>query len=123
MADSVGYNPSDFEWDTAHEEAADQVVFDTIGDEFTGEYLGQEVITFTDKKGEEQSFTQLKFRVRDNLYGINAGYELREAFKNIPANTVTRVQYVKDVRITGQESPMKSFRVDTAKSRANQKKG
>ena len=123
MADSVGLNPSDFEWETVHEEAADQIVFDTVDDEYTGEYLGSEVITFTDKKGEEQSFTQLRFRDNEGLKGINAGYELREAYKNIPPHTVTRIRLMKLVKIAGQESPMKSFRVDTAKSRANQKKG
>lgn len=122
MADRIGYDPADFDFETSHREAADQIVFDTIGDEFVGEYLGPEEITFTDKDGEEQTFTQLRFQVGDNLYGINAGYELREAYKNIPAGSITRTVYVKDVKITGQQSPMKSFRVDTAKGRAGNSK-
>lgn len=122
MADSAGLDPTEFEWETVHEEAADQIVFDTLGDAYTGEYLGSELISFTDKKGEEQSFTQLKFRDKEGLKGINAGYELRKAFDGIPQGAIVRVVYIKNVPITGQESPMKSFRVDTAKSRANQKK-
>lgn len=123
MADRVGYNPADFEWETAHTEAGDQIQFDKIGDDFVGEYQGSEVIEFTDKDGEPQSFTQLHFRVRDHLYDINAGYELRQAFEKIEPGTVCRVQYIKDVRISGQQSPMKSFRVETAKGRAGNSKG
>jgi hypothetical protein len=121
MADSAGYDAAQFEWETVHEEAADQIVFDKVGDTYVGEYLGSEVISFTDRDGEDQSFTQLKFRDNEGLKGINAGYELRKAFDGIPAGSIVRVQYVKNVPITGQASPMKSFRVDTAKSRANQK--
>jgi hypothetical protein len=130
MADIVGYDPADYQWETAHEEAGDQIVFDTPGeDEYTGLYLGQEEITFTDPKGEEKTFTQLKFRDPEGLKVVNAGYELREAFKGIPENTMTRIRYMKDVRIQGQASPMKSFRVDTAKgavkvtARADSQKG
>lgn len=122
MAEHVGYDPSQFEFTTVHEEAGDQIVFDTIGDEYIGEYMGPEVIEFTNKKGEDESFTQLKFRDPHGVKVVNAGYELRKAFEKIEPGTITRVKYVKDVRISGQESPMKSFRVDEATRRESNSK-
>src|SRR5271165_3186600 len=85
---AVGYDDTQFEWENVHEEAPDQIIFTVIGDTYTGLYQGSEVITFDDK-GEEKSFTQLKFRDTDGLKVINAGYELGEAFAKITAGSMT----------------------------------
>jgi hypothetical protein len=111
----IGYDSSQFTFETVHEESADQIVLDTVGDEFTLLYTGSEVITFTDKKGEEQSFTQLRFRgPNGDAFVVNAGYDLRESFAKIEPQTITRVRLMKFVDV-GQASPMAPHRIDVAK--------
>lgn len=114
----AGYDDSDYEWENIQEERPDQIVFDTRGDVYTGMYLRSEIITFTDNKGEEKEFTQLNFRDPGGLKSINAGHELREAFKNIPPNSMVRIELKKFVN-TGEQSDMKSYRIDVAKPRGN----
>ena len=68
----VGYDPEAFDWDLQHEESPDQIVFENLGDEFTGLLLGSEVIDFTRTvKGEEvaDSFTQWRFRGPEVRHG------------------------------------------------------
>lgn len=113
----VGYDESQFEWETVHEEAPDQIIFEEIGDTYIGMFLGAEEITFTDKNGENQTFTRLRFRDNDGLKVINAGYELREAYAKIPPPVVTRTELKKKVDV-GQEKPMLSYRIDQAKPKA-----
>lgn len=114
----AGYDESDFQWSNVHEEAPDQVLFENIGDKFVGLYLGSEVIEFEDSKGDHQEFTQLKFRIPAGPVVINAGYELREAFKSIAPESMVRIELIKFVKIRNQQSPMSSFRVDVAQARA-----
>lgn len=111
----AGYDDSQFEWETVHTESPDQIVFENIGDTFIGEYLGQETITFQNKKGVEESFVQLLFKVHDQFFVCNAGYDLLKAYEGIPPHTVTRTQ-LRTLVDVGQESPMKSYRVDQAKT-------
>lgn len=113
-AQTVGLNEGDYQWETVHVESPDQITFDTIGDTFVGEYLGTEKIEFEDKRtGEAESFTQLKFRVGDSHYVVNGGYDLLKAFTGIPEKSVVRVQ-LRTLVDVGQQSPMKSYRVDVA---------
>jgi hypothetical protein len=111
----TGYDPDQFVWETVHTEAADVLAFETIGDTLVAEYLGQEIINFEDKRtGDPESFVQLHFKLPNNeLVNINAGYDLVQAFKGVAPNTMVRVQYLKAVDV-GQQSPMKSYRVDQA---------
>ena len=102
-----------FQWETVHTEAATQLTFDTVNDTFIGLYIGQEEIVFTNKKGLEDDFTQLNFLVGDEPYAINAGYDLLRGMKNVPPNTFVRIQLRKLVDV-GQQSPLKSYRVDVA---------
>jgi hypothetical protein len=117
----VGYDPAAFEWDLVHEESPDQIVFDTIGDEYTGLYLGSEVITFTKQvKGEDvdQEFTQHRFRDPGGITVVNGGYELNSELSKIEPNTMLRIRLMKLVDV-GQNDPMKSYRIWTARSAAN----
>ena len=116
----VGYDESQFEWETAHVEAGQQITFDTIGDTLIAEYLGQETVEFVDSHGETQQFVQLKFQVpgMDGPAYVNAGYDLAKAYEKIPNNSITRTQLRKLVDVD-QASPMKSYRVDVAKPREN----
>jgi hypothetical protein len=95
-------------------ETGDQIIFDTIGDVFTGIYTGYEIGC---KEGgtEKDEFTILQFRGEDGKpYQVNAGWKLRKAFINrINPETLVRITYVKDVA-TNSAQAMKDFRVETA---------
>jgi hypothetical protein len=125
---TVGLNEADYEWDNVHEEAPDQLVFNVVGDKYIGTYEGHTLI-FPDEVSEPSKwFIQLRWRDNDGLKVTNAGYELRTAYVDIdvaddgtittkdkiPPGTVTRNELVKLVDVD-QASPMKSFRVDTAR--------
>jgi hypothetical protein len=118
----VGYDEGQFQWENVHEESPDQITFDTVGDTLIAEYQGMDTITFTETKKdgstEDRSFVQLRFRLPNGPAVVNGGYELVEAYKEIPTNSMTRTQLIKFVD-TGQQSPMKSYRVDVAKRTAN----
>jgi hypothetical protein len=107
-----------FQWETVHTEAPTQITFDNVGDTFIGLYIGKETVEFEVKtgknKGDMEEFTQLSFLVKDEPYAINAGYDLLRGFKNIPENTYVRIQLRKMVDV-GQQSPLKSYRVDIAR--------
>lgn len=117
-AQVVGYTDQEFEWDLVKEESPDQITFDTIGDTLIALYQGMDLITFTEKKKdgteEDREFWQLRFRLPTGPAVVNGGYELVEAYKDVAPNTMTRTQLVKFVDV-GQQSPMKSYRIDQAK--------
>jgi hypothetical protein len=114
VSSAVSLPDNGFDWETEHIEAPTQITFDAIGDTFIGLYIGQEIVEFEGKRGNKETFTQLSFLVGDEPYAINAGYDLMRGFKGIPDNTVVRIQLRKLVDV-GQQSPLKSYRVDVAK--------
>jgi len=140
-ADIIGYDGTQFEWETVHTEAPDQIVFETPGDCYIGLYVGWSLIyPDPDNAKPEKAnawFIQLHFTDPGGAKVINAGYDLRRAyleqtnvkettadssvkpeFKDvIPPQTVTRNLYAKDVDVD-QNDPMKSFRVDAARPRS-----
>lgn len=96
-------------WSVHTQETGDQIVFDTVGDQFIGMYTGPQK---AEKDGD--SFTILTWIGTDGKpYQTNAGWKLEQAFSDIPNGTITRVTRCKDID-TGQPSPMKDFRVDVA---------
>jgi hypothetical protein len=120
MADKIGYDDSQFTFETVKDEAGDQLVFEEIGDSYTGEFLGTETITFMkpDEKGElqEESFLQIRFRDPSGPKAINAGYELEKLFTSgdIPVHTIVRLTLANKVDMGRSKNPMLSFRVETA---------
>jgi hypothetical protein len=129
-AQVVGYDSAEYEWDTVHVEAADQLVFDTIGDTYIGVYAGHEIIYPDPEKDPGKWFVQLKWTDPTGAKFTNAGFELRNAYTEttysddgrpvvtdkIPVGTMTRNELKKLVDVD-QASEMKSFRVDVAKPR------
>jgi len=111
----AGYDPAAFTWDIQHEESPDQIVFDTVGDEYVGLLLGSEVIQFEKKKGEPESFTQWRFRDPGGITVINGGYELNTELSKIAADSMVRIKLMKLVDV-GQKDPMKSYRIWTARA-------
>jgi hypothetical protein len=115
--ETLGYDADLFDFETVHEEAGDQIVFEKIGDTYIGEFLGIRTITFTDMDGEEKSFKQLQFRDPSGPKVINAGYELSQIYETIPAHTITRTMLANQVDVGKGKNAMNSFRVDEAKAR------
>jgi hypothetical protein len=111
----AGYDPAAFEWDLQHEESPDQIVFNKEGDEYTGLKLGHELIEFEDSRGDHQEFTQWRFRDPGGITVINGGYELNTELSKIPDDTMCRIRLMKLVDV-GQQSPMKSYRIWTARA-------
>jgi hypothetical protein len=120
MADAVGYSPDEFTFETVKEEAGDQLVFEEIGDNYTGEFTGTETIAFVNKEsGEPDSFLQIRFRDPSGPKVINAGYELAKFFTSgdIPVHTIVRLTLANKVDMGKGKNAMLSFRVETATPR------
>jgi hypothetical protein len=92
------------------------VVFDTIGDTFVGQYVGEQTITpeGTDSKGEPlEPFDLYIFTGRDNnSYSVNKSWKLEQAMEMVKIDDWVRIVYVKDVETKRGLNPMKDFRVD-----------
>jgi hypothetical protein len=129
-AQTVGYDPSEFEWETIHVEAPDQVEFTEIGDKLIGRYAGHEVIYPDPAKKPEEFFIQLRWTIPTGSVFVNAGYELRNIYTEttydsegrpsvtdkVALGTMTVNELKKFVDVD-QNDPMKSYRVDIAKPR------
>jgi hypothetical protein len=108
---------TDQEWEQVAEGARTSVQFNDLGDTLIGLYTGtQEVIDpNTQEVWNQYLFDGVEYP--EDLAGedvaVNAGYDLRRALDQIePGKFIVRVQYVKNIPMRGQPSPMKSFRVD-----------
>ena len=113
----VGYDPSQFQWETVKEESPDQIVLEVVGDTYIGELLRVLWINAeTDPGKPEKMFLQAQFRDPDGVRAINCGYELTEAFRDAPVNLIYRIELKKYVDVD-EASPMKSYQVDSAKVR------
>lgn len=113
----VTESPEGWEWDTVAEGAANRVVFDTIGDSFIGQYIGdQHVEREPSADGEDQSFDLFNYRGRDGeLYAINKSFALEEAMRKVQPGQWCRITYIKDVPTGRKLNPMKDFKVDVRK--------
>jgi hypothetical protein len=90
-----------------------KIVFDTVGDEFIGVYLGMREVD----GGQNGTYKQARFSVDKDLYFVNANFSLRAGLKNVRTGTLTRVEFTSE-QDTGQESPMRVFTVQTATRKA-----
>lgn len=84
-----------------------QLVFDTIGDEWTGRFMGLDQIG---SKGMWQAHFDGIGELAGESYFTNAGYDLRKKLEKIPAKYIVKLRYDSDLP-TGQDKPMKVFRV------------
>jgi len=114
----VSTTPDGWEFETVQEESPTRVIFDTIGDQFIGQYIGDEHIDLPpDAEGKDQSFDLFNFRGRDGeRYAINKSYSLEQAMEKVNQGDWTRITYVKDVPTKRSLNPMKDFRVEVRKS-------
>jgi hypothetical protein len=114
----VSTTPDGWEFETVQEESPTRVIFDTIGDQFVGQYIGDEHIDLPpNDKGEDQSFDLFNFRGRDGeRYAINKSYSLEQAMEKVTEGQWCRITYAKDVPTKRSLNPMKDFRVEVRKS-------
>jgi hypothetical protein len=84
-------------------ETESQIVFDTIGDVFIGQYLGMD--TTPDGK-----ITQAHFKNADGEYFTNAGWDLRKKLANVPTKATVRMEWESELD-TGKETPMRVYKV------------
>lgn len=105
-------------WEVIQEETGLKVIFDTVGDSFTGIKVRNDTIEFADKRtGEVQSFNQYLFRtVPDDghVYAINESYKLR-ALANIQEGMMVRITFTHEVPV-GQPSDMRDFKIEVSRS-------
>lgn len=110
----VSESPEGWEWETVAEGAPLRIIFDTIGDVFIGQYIGEEHIDQEPAAdGSDQSFDLFNFRGRDGeKYAINKSYALAEAMQKVNPGDWCRITYIKDVKTSRKLNDMKDFKVD-----------
>jgi len=107
--------PDDWEFETIAEASATVVIFDTIGDQFVGQYQGTEHIDpgTTDEDGRSTAFDRFVFKGRDGeLYAIPQSYKLNSAMEDVEEDKWVRITYVKDIPTGRKLNPMKDFKVE-----------
>lgn len=96
---------------TIEQEPETKIVFEEIGDEFTGEFLGYRHLT---DRETGQSYTQARFKDTETneICYTRANHSMREGLDRISIGSLTRIVYVDDTD-TGMPSPMRTFTVQT----------
>lgn len=90
-----------------------KIIFDTIGDEFIGTYLGMREVD----GGENGSYKQARFQVESDLYFVNANFSLRAGLKNVRNGSLVRIEFTSE-QDTGQSSPMRVYTVQVGTRKA-----
>lgn len=104
-------------WTTVSQEETQEtkVVFDMVGDEFTGKYLGTRMVDSSDPT--ERPYQQARLERNGELFFMNTNHSLRAGLKDVRAGSLIRITYT-DNFDTGQASPMKIFRVEVGRVNA-----
>jgi hypothetical protein len=89
-----------------------KIVFDTIGDQFTGEWLG-----FRHMDNDSGGYQQARFMLDNEVYFTNANYSLRNGLKDVRIGAKVRVTFTSETD-TGQRNPMRNFTIEVAKQKA-----
>lgn len=99
------------EWTTVQDESPDVIIFDKIGDTFTGTYCGTEEI-----ENEDEIFTRYLFRNSEGFFAINSSYRLAQGMGKVQMGELTRLTYIKDVDTSnGRLNPMKDIKVEVSR--------
>jgi hypothetical protein len=104
---------SDSEWIVVSEEDSEEtkIVFDTVGDSFTGVYLGPRRI-----ENEDGSFMQHRFAVGTDKYFTNGNHSMNTGLSQVTKGSLVRVTWTGE-KDTGRPDPMRVFRVEKSKIR------
>lgn len=106
--------PSDWEFETIAEESATVIIFDTVGDQFVGQYKGIEHID--PEKEDVEAFDRFLFTGRDGvIYAVPQSYKLDKAMEIVKPDQWVRITYVKDIPTGRKLNPMKDFVVEVRK--------
>jgi hypothetical protein len=82
--------------------AESQIVFENIGDEFIGTFMGMDRL--------DSGVWQAHFTKDGEDFFTNAGYDLRRKLQKVPVKALTRMKFVDELD-TGQETKMRIFDV------------
>ena len=93
------------EWVEVSDES--QIVFDTIGDEWIGQFLSMEQIG---AKGMWQGHFQGTGENAAESYFCNLPFDLKKKLEKVPAKALVKIRYDSDLP-TGKEKPMMVFKV------------
>lgn len=110
--------PSDWEFETIAEESPTVIIFDTIGDQFIGQYKGIEHIdpSVGNPETDTEAFDRFLFTGRDgNPYAVPMSYKLNTAMEKVKPEQWVRITYVKDIPTGRKLNPMKDFVVEVRK--------
>jgi hypothetical protein len=108
----------DYDFVTVGDGAAEpetKIVFEVMGDSWTGKYLGMRTLGNADG-----SYQQARFESLDGSnekYFTNANYSLREGLKSVRIGSIVRMTWT-DEMDTGQASPMRIFQTEVARRRS-----
>ena len=100
------------EWETVAEPRT-KMIFDTVGDVWTGIYEGTEII-IDPNTGE--SYDYLNFRDLDGEpYTTSASYTLKSGLSKVPVGSTVKITYMSDTDMGKGKNPMKNFKIQTRK--------
>jgi len=95
---------------TGAAEPENKIIFENIGESFTGTYLGMRKMENADG-----NYQQARFDQDGVVHFVNVNYSLREGLKTVRNGQKTRITYVEDLD-TGQASPMRVYTVEVARA-------
>lgn len=106
----------EFEWTTVSDAEAQEetkIVFEDIGDEFVGEFLGFRQLQ---DQASGQHYTQARFRQDEEIYFTRANHSMKNGLDNVRVGQTVRIVYASDID-TGQASPMRGFTVQVGRAK------
>jgi hypothetical protein len=109
MASNIAHD----EWAVVSEGSSEpeiKIVFDTIGDQFIGTYLGMR-----EMDNDQGKYKQARFETDQGIFFTNANYSMKDGLKSVRIGTVVRLTY-KDDMDTGQSQPMRVFSVEAKRN-------
>lgn len=107
---------SEMEWTTVSDAEAQEetkIVFEDIGDEFVGEFLGFRELQ---DQASGQHYVQARFRLDDEIYFTRANHSLKNGLASVRVGQTVRIVYAADID-TGQASPMRGYTVQVGRAK------
>lgn len=112
--DMVSTAPDDWEFETIIQESPIQVIFDTEGDVFIGQFI--ERITITPETAGKDPFDLFTFRGRDGeLYAVNPSGKLDKGMDVVKKGDWVRLTLIKFIP-SNKGNDFKDFRVEVRKN-------
>jgi hypothetical protein len=108
-------NIPDDEWEEVSGESPTRILFDTVGDEFIGTYLGTETID-PGEDGDEPFDVILLRDLDGKPFQASNSYRLMTGLKKVTPGQIVRIRYIKDIPMTGPRNDMKDFTVDVKRT-------